>query len=145
MPRLARTLGFAGLLPQLGCLLLVLSGDDRFAFAAQAMGFAYAALIFAFLGGLWWGLAARAERPPQWLWVAAIVPSLIALASFLPWAFALAWPGPSLLVLGAGLVLSPAVDRAVVRAGLAPQWWPGLRVPLSLGLGGMTLALGLLA
>lgn len=143
-PPMARLLGWAGLLPQALALLLVLSGNDRFSFAAQALAFAYAALIFSFLGGLWWGLAARAYAAPAWTWVVAVLPSLIALAAFLPWALAWPWPGPSLVLLGTGLLLSLLVDRQLMRAGLAPSWWLSLRIPLSLGLGGLTLAIGLI-
>lgn len=145
IPSVARVLGLAGLLPQLLFVLLVASGSNRYAFAAQALAFAYAALILSFLGGLWWGLAARAESPPNWLWVAAVMPSLIAFAAFLPWAFAGAWPCPSLIVLGLCLVGSLGVDRALVRQALAPAWWMRLRVPLSLGLGALTLSIPILA
>jgi hypothetical protein len=144
IPRAARLLGLAGLLPQLLAVLVIASGSDRYSFAAQALAFAYASLIFSFLGGLWWGLAARAEAVPDWVWIAAVAPSLIALASFLPWAFALEWPGPSLFVLGGSLVTSIAVDRKLAAAGLTPPWWLSLRWPLSLGLGGMTLLIALL-
>jgi hypothetical protein len=145
MPPLARLLGLSGLLPQALFLLLVASGSNQYSFAAQALGFAYAALIFSFLGGLWRGLAARASDPPSWLWAAAVVPSLIAFGSFLPWAFALDWPQPSLGLLGVGLILSLAVDVKLVAAGMAPTWWMALRLPLSLGLGGMTLVISALA
>jgi hypothetical protein len=145
MPRHARLLGFAGLLPQLIALGFVVSGNDRYTFAAQSLAFAYASLILSFLGGLWWGLAARAEQPPRWIWLASVAPSLFALMCFLPWAFAGSWPGPSLIALAAALVVSLAVDTRLVRAALAPRWWLYLRVPLSVGLGIMTLAIGLLA
>ncbi|MFX8235035.1 DUF3429 domain-containing protein, partial [Acinetobacter baumannii] len=93
--------------------------------------FAYVALILSFLGGLWWGLAARAERAPAWLWVAAICPSLIAQAGFWPWAFGDPWPGPSFIGLGVALIAALAVDVVLVRQALAPRWWLALRVPLS--------------
>ncbi len=143
-PRLPRLLGLAGLLPQIAALFVILERNAEWRFAALALAYAYAALILSFLGGLWWGLAARAERAPAWLWIAAVVPSLVALASFWPWAMGLPWPGPSLLWLGIALIASLGVDWQLVRAGLAPSWWLSLRMPLSIGLGGMTLAIGLL-
>ncbi len=144
-PKLPRTLGLAGLLPQLLCVFLLLNGDPAQRFTALALAYAYAALILSFLGGLWWGLAAAsAERAPAWLWVMAVVPSLVALATAWPWAVGLPWPEPSLLVLGAALIAALAVDRALVARGLAPSWWWSLRLPLSLGLGGMTLLAGVL-
>ena len=135
-------LGLAGLLPQLLALFALIGGNPDARFVALACAFAYGALILSFLGGMWWGLAAQARRRvPAWLWVAAVLPSLIALASALPWATGASWPGPSLALLGIALLGSLAVDRQLRAAGLCPPWWLWLRVPLSVGLGGMTLAI----
>lgn len=109
------------------------------------MGWGYAALIFSFLGGMWWGMAAaspdEARRTPTWIWMAAVMPSLIALATYIPWVIGAPWPQPSLLVLAIGILLSPLVDMRLVT--LRPSWWLGLRLPLSLGLGIATVALAL--
>ena len=146
IPPTPRALGFAGLLPQAACLLGVVAGGDQWRWIALATGWGYAALIFTFLGGTWWGLAAGASRgaktAPDWIWIAAVLPSLIALATFVPWMLGAEWPGPSLVILGAAIFASPLVDRRL--ADLAPPWWLALRVPLSLGLGAMTVALGVL-
>ncbi len=145
VPSPARTLGYSGLLPQLACALAVWIGPEEWRWTALAMGWAYAALIFSFLGGLWWGMAAaspdEARRAPGWLWAAAVAPSLIALATYVPWVVGATWPGPSLIVLAVCITLSPLVDIRLVT--LRPSWWMALRVPLSLGLGGATLALAL--
>lgn len=143
-PALARLLGLAGLLPQVAVVLVLLEQNSELRFSALAMGYAYAALILSFLGGLWWGLAARADNPPAWLWVAAVVPSLVALASAVPWAVGDAWPGPSLIALGAALVAALGVDWQLQRTGVAPGWWLGLRVPLSVGLGTLTVLMALI-
>lgn len=143
-PALPRLLGFAGLLPQLVAGYVLLENNPDWRFTALAMAYAYAALIFSFLGGLWWGLAAAAgDRAPKWLWVAAVIPSLVALVSAWPWATGGSWPGPSMVTLGLGLIASLMVDWRVQDRGIAPEWWLSLRVPLSLGLGGITLAIGL--
>jgi hypothetical protein len=139
IPPLARLLGLSGLLPQLGAVALLLSGDPQSRFSALAIAYAYAAIILSFLGGLWWGLAARTESPPRWLWFASVAPSLIALGTAWPWMVGLRWPGPSLVVLGISLIAALLVDRALVRAGIAPHGWMALRLPLSLGLGVLTL------
>lgn len=123
---------------------VLLQGRLEERFIALSIAYAYAALILSFLGGLWWGLAARAERPPTWLWFASVSPSLIALASAWPWAVGEPWPGPSLILLGITLIGSLAVDRALMRAEIAPPGWLRLRLPLSLGLGAFTLAAALL-
>lgn len=139
LPPIALWLGFTGLAPQVMIDAALLLGDPAVRFSALALGYAYAALILSFLGGLWWGLAARAERPPRWAWFAAIAPSLVALATAWPWAVGLAWPGPSLVALGVALVAALLIDRRFVVLGLAPAGWMRLRVPLSLGLGALTL------
>ena len=141
-PLVPRWLGLAGLLPQLAAVAVVFSGDGPLHFSALSMGYAYAALILSFLGGLWWGVAASQPHPPEWIWVAAIAPSLLALATAVPWAIGQPWPGPSLLILGVALIGALAVDYALAKLGLVPPWWMSLRVPLSLGLGVLTVALG---
>ncbi len=145
-PALARRLGYAGLLPQAAALVVLIGGDPAWRFTALALGYAYAALILSFLGGLWWGLAAQARAPvPPWVWVAAVVPSLVALMSAIPWALGDAWPGPSLGLLGMALLASSIVDHRLVAQGIAPPWWLRLRLPLSIGLGLATLAISAFA
>lgn len=144
LPRLAVGLGYAGLVPQVAALVLILAGGPDWRFAALSMAFAYSALIYSFLGGVWWGLAARSPaEAPCWIWSVSVLPSLIALACAWPWAVGGDWPGPSLVVLGIALASSIVVDITLARAGLTPARWLSLRVPLSLGLGGLTLASGL--
>ena len=137
----ARALGYAGLLPQIVCLGLVLTGHE-WRYSALAGGFAYAAAIFSFLGGVWWGQAIASNRATTGAYLVAVMPSLMALALFLPWTFGWEWPGPALLYLGALIALSPLVDRAL---GFAEPDFLRLRWHLSLGLGGLTIALGLTA
>ena len=139
IPPIARLLWLSGLLPQLAAVALLLSGDPQSRFSALAIAYAYAAIILSFLGGLWWGLAARTDSPPRWLWFASVAPSLIALVTAWPWMVGLRWPGPSLVVLGISLIAALLVDRALVKAGIAPPGWMKLRMPLSLGLGVLTM------
>ncbi len=141
LPPVARWLGYAGLLPQIDAVAMLASRNLYWRFAAQSLAYAYAALIVSFLGGLWWGLAARsAHRAPTWTWAVAVAPSLIALASAVPWAIGATWPGPSLGWLGLAILASPIVDYRFHRLGLAPAGWMGLRTPLAIGLGLLTLA-----
>ena len=141
VPPLARWLGYAGLLPQLAAVALVVS-DSAWKWIALAASFAYAALIFSFLGGVWWGQVLQTPSAPRWWYGVAVLPSLIGLALFLPWTVGADWPGPSLLWLGLCIVLSPLVDR---QLGLGDATWMRLRWRLSLGLGGLSLVLALLA
>lgn len=143
-PRLALRLGLSGLLPQIAAAVILLDGKSEWHFTALAMSYFYAAVILSFLGGLWWGLAAKADRAPVWIWFASVVPTLIAFASAWPWAVGDPWPAPSMIVLGLSLIAALGVDWRLYRTGIAPGWWMGLRVPLSVGLGGITLAIGVL-
>lgn len=137
----ARALGYAGLLPQVLCIALILIGHE-WRYSALAGAFAYAAAIFSFLGGVWWGQAVQSGRATTGAYVLAVMPSLLAVALFLPWTFGWDWPGPALLYLGALIGGSPLIDRAL---GLAAPDFLRLRWHLSIGLGGLTIALGLLA
>lgn len=137
--RRAQLLGYAGLLPQAVALALVLSGGE-WSWIALASSFAYAALIFSFLGGVWWGQALTATNPPVWSFAVAVLPSLIGLALFLPWTLGWPWPGPSLFWLGLLICASPLVDRSLA---LGDALWMRLRWHLSLGLGSLTLAIAL--
>jgi hypothetical protein len=141
VPPAALWLGYAGLLPQAIAIVLVVQGGSL-SWIALASSYAYAALIFSFLGGVWWGQALAHPAVPRRAFAVAVLPSLIGLALFLPWTFGSEWPGPSLLWLGLLLCLSPLVDR---KLGLGGSEWMTLRWRLSMGLGGLSVALALLA
>ncbi len=138
----SRLLGYAGLLPQIICIALV-AIDNTYRFSALFMGFVYPAVIFSFLGGVWWGQAiASRNQAGATVYLVAVLPSLIAAALFIPYLEGWEWPGPAMLYLGAFIALSPMVDRAL---GYAATDFLRLRWHLSLGLGALTIALGLLA
>lgn len=145
LPRPASYLGLAGILPQAAC---VVSGyvDPAARWETGAAGCFYAALILSFLGGIWWSNALSAGERRPWPYVVAVLPSLIAWAALMPWFQGLEWPGPSLLVLGACLIASPAVDWLLTRRATVPSpaGWLTLRCILSLGLGLSTILLGLM-
>ena len=144
LPSAALRFGFAGLLPQAIALFLVATDAEQ-RWSALAVGYAYAALIFSFLGGVWWGQALSMKNTPGWIYAAAVAPSLIALATYVPWVIGAEWPGPSLVVLGICLILSPLIDRAIGRSVAFPAGWMRLRIMLSGGLGGLTLLMAWVA
>ena len=145
LPSFARVLGYAGLLPQAFVLASLLLGGSEIRSTALSLAFAYAALIFSFLGGVWWGLATAAHASvPRWIWAVAVLPSLFALGTAWPWATGHTWPGPSLVVLGALIMSSVLVDLKLRSLGLTPPGWLTLRLPLSIGLGFLTLVAGLI-
>ncbi|MXO97259.1 DUF3429 family protein [Erythrobacter aquimaris] len=146
IPSYPKWLGLAGLLPQLACVAIVLFGPEAWHEAARGVAAFYAALILSFLGGMWWGLAAgapAAERRSalRWVWIAAVTPSLVALACLAPMAIWAIATEPALVMLGAALLISLGVDARLGQ--LAPPWWMHLRVPLSVILGSATLAVAL--
>lgn len=138
--RVARLLGFAGLAPAVATTALVAAGER----AAAAIGAFYPLLILSFLGGMWWGFAMRESGRRQGVLVAvAVVPSLAALA--LGCGVVLSGGSPwSLVAIGVALILTLPIDRWLTVAGIAPADWMRLRVPLSLGLGLLTIATGVL-
>ena len=147
VPTTARWLGLLGLVPQVALLLAVLAGPPEWNLALRTLAAFYGATILSFLGGTWWGIAAGApaaerRRALGWLWFAAVTPSLIAIACLAPLALGWPWPEPSLVMLSGALLVALGVDAKL--GALAPRWWMGLRVPLSIGLGAATLALALL-
>ena len=142
-PAWAARFGYAGLLPQAAFLAMVLAGDGL-RWVGQAGSFAYAALIFSFVGGLWWGQAMAAPTARASQFGLAVAPSLIGLACFMPWVWGLAWPAPYLAVLGALLALSPLIDRLAFDTVQQAAAWHRLRLRLSLALGLMTVLIAVL-
>ena len=159
VPAWPRLLGLAGILPQAAALAAVVLGPEYCQPTVLATAAIYAGLIFTFLGGMWWGMAASAPAAEGrgalgWVWIAAVAPSLLAFGA-LGW-LAHGAPGggaqplvPVLTMLGGGILLSPLVDTQLARDAnggglrIAPPWWLRLRWPLSILLGGLTLAIAL--
>lgn len=141
---LTRRLGWAGLAPQLLFVGMIASRDPSWYFAGLALAACYGALILSFLGGIWWGLSLNCLHVPRWTPIAAVLPSLVALGSFLPWLFGFPWPRPSLVIIAFCLVLSPLVDRGLLFLEIGSAEWIALRLQLSAGLGLLTLAAALL-
>ena len=112
----ALRLAYAGLLPfVLGALLLWAVRADVQAYVALALS-AYAALVLSFLGGIHWGLAMRQPHAARAGLVWGVVPSLVA------WPAALMPPDAGLVILGAMLVVTYAVDRRLYPAHGAAAW-----------------------
>jgi hypothetical protein len=143
LPKFAHVLGYAGIFPQ--AFLLILSLNSSLGYIAVLVGFFYAAVIFSFLGGIWWGLAAALPNPPSWAYGAAVLPSLLAVAAGIPLLLGAIGPAISLFAIGFAIMGSLLVDRRMNQLGLMGGDLFSLRVKLSLGLGVLTLALGLLA
>ena len=136
-------LGFAGLLPQIAAVASLAFGMDRN--LGHGFAFAYAGLVFSFVGGTWWGLAVQRPRQQGALLMIAVVPSLLVAALSLALVSAAIPLRLALVILGGALMLMLPVDRHLVQSGDAPAGWMVLRTPLSLGLGALTLIAGAIA
>ena len=120
----AFALGRAGLVPFVaGALALWFADPASQATLAFALS-AYAATIVAFLGGIHWGLGARAAVNGSARLVWGVVPSLVA------WAALLLPPSAGLVVHGAALATCYAVDRRVFPVEGLAAWLP-LRLQLT--------------
>ena len=133
LPRAARLLGLAGLLPTLA-MVAVMALAPEWRLAAATVGLGYGAVIASFVGGAWWGLAARGERVQPRLLVLSVLPSLTA------WPAALMPPTTGLLLLALVFAALLPTDRRLVTDGVAPGWWLALRRPLSWGMAALHLA-----
>lgn len=134
IPRTPLLLGLAGLLPFLWGAATVL-WPDLGAPVARRIGIAfvgvpvlagYGKIILAFMSGVIWGFAARADdRRAPLGYALSVIPAL--------WAFFLVvGTTPAALVyLIAGFVGLLAIDALFWRHGLAPGWWMRLRLLLS--------------
>ena len=143
LPKAAFIAGYAGLLPQIFAAVLVFSGSE-YRWIGLAAAYGYAAFIFSFLGGMWWGLGVTTRRDDASvtaIFALAVAPSLLAFATYLPWIWGLEWPGPSLAWLGFFVLGSPLADRWLSARCQLPDGWMKLRWHLSIGLGGITLLL----
>lgn len=136
VPRSALILGLAGLIPFAwgGVTVLVPALADWSAatlggrFTGPYVGLAYGTVILAFMSGVLWGFATRAEgvEAAQGYGL-SVIPAL--------WAFFMVGGGPvsAAINLMAGFVGLLALDWHFWRAGLAPDWWMRLRAGLTAG------------
>ena len=128
IPRVALWLGPLGLIPFLaGALALWLLPAERLPDASFAL-IGYGAVILSFLGGVHWGLAAPAGRPLQIGF--SVLPALVGWLALLVAIFFAG--GPALWLLVAAFAILLPGDLLVAGRGLAPPWYPRLRVPLTL-------------
>lgn len=134
VPKSALLLGLAGLLPFLwGAATVLLPGLAEWGVRAIGPRFAgpfvllsYGTVILAFMSGVLWGFATKAEGQ-----VAATAYALSVLPAL--WAFFFVGGGPvsAAIYLIFGFVGLLGLDWMFWRQGLAPPWWMRLRVGLT--------------
>ncbi|MEM6934041.1 MAG: DUF3429 domain-containing protein [Pseudomonadota bacterium] len=127
VPKAAALLGLSGLIPfGAGGLIHLIYVETE---VIRSLTLGYGVAILSFMGGCRWGLAAAGMgQGPSFLpLVFSVIPCLYAWAvSELPgyWAyFALAF----------GFAVLLAADLRLTADRGAPDWWPALRWPLSVG------------
>ncbi len=136
LPRIARLLGLAGLVPFLGSLALAAASADEMRGAALWALATYGAVILSFLGAVHWGLALGPGRPAA---VEARL-GLGVLPSLVGWVALLLPPVPSLLLLAAGILGTAGMETLAARRGLLGAAYLRLRWRLSLAAAASLLA-----
>lgn len=137
VPFPAMFLGFAGLAPFLYGVLMIFSEAGTWPTlgvveSSPAGGLRmlerFGATILGFMGGCLWGFASAPGRAPTFLLlVASAAPAFLAVVAIRE------QPELSALWLAFGFVALQAIDVAFQRAGVAPEYWLSLRLPLTAG------------
>lgn len=136
IPRSALLLGLAGLLPFFwGVATLFIPATHALTMNVMGPRFVgpfvilqYGTVILAFMSGVLWGFATKAEGAVAASgYLLSVLPAL--------WAFFLVGDGPvsSAAYLIAGFIALLGLDFMFWRQGLAPEWWMHLRVLLTVG------------
>ena len=100
----------------------------------------YGAVILSFMGAIHWGTALEREPDRAWPYGVSVLPALF---GWLVWGLSLLNPTESgllMIALALGFVILLIFDLVRGRAGDFPNWYPRLRVLLTMGAAG-TLAL----
>lgn len=127
--RLARYLGYAGLIPFVALAAAALLSVADAGTLWREAGRAYAAVILSFLGGFVWGrllapdAAGHTQAPARFAY--SVLPSLVA------WAALLLPAGTGVLLLAAAFVGAYVHDRGMMQAGLLPGWFLRMRLHLT--------------
>lgn len=126
VPVVPKYLGYAGLIPFLGLSAGLWFIPRQYESSISLALLAYGAVILSFMGAIHWGVAIKLENTLQnkqlgW----SVVPALIGwVALLIPVIY-----GYSLLIIA--FVTLCMVDSYMTRQKTMPQWYPGLRVPLT--------------
>ena len=122
----AQRLGYAGLLPFAGALVLLFAGNQAVAELALNSLLAYAAVILTFVGALHWSsaLLGRNDTSSVSLLVISVLPSLVA------WLCLLIPVAEGLLLMALAYLAVYSFDRSAWRD---LQWFVRLRTHLTIG------------
>lgn len=137
IPQAAAALGYAGAIPFIVTSLLSWFPDPLVSRAAIIMLIGFSVVILSFMGGVRWGIATSREGGPTFPQLTiAIVPAAVSWIALII--------GSDMMDLGesahatqlslmiVAFILLLLSDLKITRAGEAPDWYPGLRIPLTL-------------
>jgi len=129
LPQSAAVLAYVSALPLLVAALLSVARPHDIGPAARYFMIIYGGIMFAFFGGVRWGIAVmRRDGPTFKSLVGAVIPMVIAIPIFY-----LQDERARLVLIIAALPLLLLDDlKATKRGSGAPDWYLGVRVPLTL-------------
>jgi hypothetical protein len=129
IPQSAAALAYAGALPLIVAAILLNVKPESFGAASRDFMIAYGAALIAFFGGVRWGVAVMKPAGPGFRsLLGAVVPLLAALPIFLP-----GEPRMKIALIALALPVLLVDDlRATRRGSGAPEWYLGVRAPLTI-------------
>ncbi len=135
IPEPAAALGYLGALPFVVCATAIWLGAVEIREPIVMLITALAAVLLAFMGGVRWGIAMGHEDGPSFIALGiSVTPAIISGVALLLIILA---PGSIVTTTAAlGLLIVSLLallwsDLQATQAGEAPEWYPGLRIPLT--------------
>jgi len=129
LPQSAAVLAYAGALPLIIAALLIVLRPADLGQSARAFMLIYGGVLIAFFGGVRWGVAVMGPKGPSFAGLlGGVVPLLLAMPVFYLGDDRLRF----LLILVALPILLADDLRATRRGSGAPDWYLGVRTPLTI-------------
>ncbi|MFP3944116.1 MAG: DUF3429 domain-containing protein [Alphaproteobacteria bacterium] len=137
IPQSAAALGYAGAIPFIVASLLSWFPDPLVSEAAIVMLIGFSVVILSFMGGVRWGIATSLESGPTFPQLTiAIVPAAVSWIAMILGSDMVGLgenaAAVQLVLMIVAFILLLLSDLQITRAGEAPDWYPGLRIPLTL-------------
>ncbi len=137
LPQAAAVLAYAGALPPIIAAMLIWLQPDHLRPVTTELMLVYGGVLIAFFGGVRWGVAVMRPGGPSF---ASLLGGVIPLAMSLP-VFVLDAETVRFVIILAALPILLWDDlRATRRGSGAPEWYLGVRTPLTILMGASFLA-----
>jgi hypothetical protein len=131
MPKTALILSILGLIPFLAGGWMVHIAEGGWLGIARFSMPIYAAIILSFLGGAQWGFTLARGVDQKFLTIRLTIAMVPSIAGWLMMALPFTAPQNKYLIFAALLVLWAAIDHIYANRGWIPDWYPGLRWPIT--------------